>query len=153
MLAAQTSIQNFLDRFRLRSRYLCRVVHRIDYHAGMRCVSGYMWRAALVLCASALFGATAPVSITDRSTSIGATFGPDGEYVISTGIADWKFGGSLGQPPTAIVVKEGSDSVAPYQEIVVDYAQEGPKQASIRVYSGKPVVLFNVKYLHAAGNT
>jgi hypothetical protein len=62
-----------------------------------------MWRAALVLCASALFGATAPVSITDRSTGMGATFGPDGEYVISTGIADWKFGGSLGQPPTAIV--------------------------------------------------
>ena len=111
-----------------------------------------MWRAALVLCASALFGATAPVSITDRSTGIGATFGPDGEYVISTGIADWKFGGSLGQPPTAIVVQEGSDNVAAYQEIVVDYAHEGPKQARIRVYSGKPVVLFNVKYLHAAGN-
>jgi hypothetical protein len=111
-----------------------------------------LWRAALVLCASGLFGATAPVSIADRSTGIGATFGPDGEYVISTGIADWKFGGSLGQPPTAIVVKEGSDSVAAYQEIVVDYVQEGSKQASIRVYSGKPVVLFNVTYSHAAAN-
>src|ERR1700720_1721438 len=111
MLAAQTSIQNFLDRFRLRSRYLCRVVKRIDYHAGMRCVSGYMWREALVLCASALFGATAPVSITPRPTGTGATFGPAAEYVISTGIADWKFGGSLGQPPTAMVLKEGSDSL------------------------------------------
>ena len=119
----------------------------------MRCVSGYMWRAALVLCASGLFGATAPVSIADRSTGIGVTFEPDGQYAISTGIAGWNFSGSLGQPATAIVVQKGSDSVAAYQEIVVDYAQEGPKQASIRVYSGKPVVLFNVKYLHAAGNT
>ena len=109
-----------------------------------------MWRAALVLCASALFGATAPVSITDRSTGIGVTFEPDGQYAISTGIAGWKFSGSLGQAPTTVVVQEGSDSVAAYQEIVVDYVQEGPKQASIRVYSGKPVVLFNVKYLHAA---
>ena len=82
-----------------------------------------MWRAALVLCASGLFCATAPVSITDRSTGIGVTFKPDGQYAISTGIAGWKFGGSLGQPATAIVVKEGSDSVAAYQEIVVDYVQ------------------------------
>src|SRR6202795_1943352 len=134
-------------------RYLCGVVDRIDYHAGMRCVSGYMWRAALLLCASGLFGATGPVSITDRSTGIGVTFEPDGQYAISTGIAGWKFSGSLGQAPTTVVVREGSDNVAAYQEIVVDYAQEGPKQASIRVYSGKPVVLFNVKYLHAAGNT
>ena len=111
-----------------------------------------MLRAALVLCTSGLFGATAPVSITDRSTGIGVTFGLDGQYAISTGIAGWKFSGSLGQAPSTVVVKEGSDSVAAYQEIVVDYAQEGPKQASIRVYSGKPVVLFNVKYLHAASN-
>jgi hypothetical protein len=133
-------------------QYLCRVVDRIDYHAGMRCVSGYMWRAALVLYASGLVGATMPASITDRSTGIGVTFAPDGQYAISTGIAGWKFSGSLSQPPTAIVVQEGSDGVAAYQEIVVDYVQEGSKQASIRVYSGKPVVLFNVKYLHAAGN-
>jgi hypothetical protein len=112
-----------------------------------------MFRAALMLCASGLFGATAPVSIADRSTGIGVTFEPDGQYAISTGIAGWKFSGGLGQPPTAIVVREGSDNVAAYQEIVVDYAQEGSKQASIRVYSGKPVVLFNVKYLHAAANT
>ncbi|HEY4784081.1 MAG TPA: hypothetical protein VIH54_19830, partial [Chthoniobacterales bacterium] len=134
-------------------QYLCRVVDRIDYHAGMRRVSGYMWRAALVLCASGLFGATAPVSIADHSTGIGVTFEPDGQYAISTGIAGWNFSGSLGQPATAIVVQKGSDSVAAYQEILVDYVQEGSKQASIRVYSGKPVVLFNVKYLHAASNT
>ena len=119
----------------------------------MRCVCGYMWRAALVLCASGLFGATAPVSIADRSTGIGVTFEADGQYAISTGIAGWKFSGSLGHPPTAIVVREGSDSVAAYHEIVVDYTQEGSKQGSIRVYSGKPVVLFNVKYLQAAGST
>jgi hypothetical protein len=112
-----------------------------------------MWRAALVLYASGLLGATVPVSITDRSTGIGVTFEPDGQYVISTGIAGWKFSGSLGQPPTAIVLHKGSDNVAGYQEIVVDYVQDGLKQASIRVYSGKPVVLFNVKYLHAASNT
>lgn len=81
----------------------------------MRCVSGYMWRAALVLCASSLFGATAPVSITDRSTGIGVTFKRDGQYAISTGIAGWKFSGNLGQPPAAIAVREGSDSVAAYQ--------------------------------------
>ena len=119
----------------------------------MRCCSRYTSLAALVLCASGLFGATAPVSITDRSTGIGVTFKPDGQYVISTGIAGWKFSGSLDQPPTASVVQEGSDSVAVYQEIVVDYVHDGWKRASIRVYSGKPVVLFNVKYLHAASNT
>src|SRR4029077_16745352 len=129
------------------------VVDRIDYHAGMRCVSVYMLRDALALCTSGLFGAPTPVSITDRSTGIGVTFGVDGQYAISTGIAGWKFSGSLGQAPSTVVVKEGSDSVAAYQEIVVDYAQEGAKQASIRVYSGKPVVLFNVKYLHATSNT
>jgi hypothetical protein len=112
-----------------------------------------MWRATLVLYASALFGATAPVSITDRSTGIGVTFKPDGQYVISTGIAGWKFSGSLDQPPTASFVQEGSDRVAAYREIVVDYVHDGSKRASIRVYSGKPVVLFSVEYLHAANNT
>src|ERR1700674_1970704 len=101
-------------------RYLCSVVEGIDYHAGMRCISGYLWRAALVLCASALFGATAPVSITDRSTGIGVTFEPDGQYAISTGIAGWKFSGSLGYPPTAMVVRDGRVSVAAYQKILIE---------------------------------
>ena len=106
-----------------------------------------------MLCASGLFGATAPVSITDHSTGIAINFEPDGHYSISTAIAGWKFTGSLEQPPNAIVVKEGSDRVAAYQEILVDYERAGPKQASIRLYSGKPVVLFSIKYLRAADNT
>jgi hypothetical protein len=119
----------------------------------MRCVAGCIWRAALVLCTCGLVGATAPVSIADRSSGIGVTFEPDGQYVISTAIADWKFGGGLGRPVTAIVVRQGSDGVGAYQEIVADYAQGGARQASIRVYSGKPVVLFSIKYFCAANNT
>jgi hypothetical protein len=145
----------------------------------MRCI----WLAVLALHACCLFGGTAPVSIADRSTGIGATVGSDGRYVISTGIvststvstsilstsivptnsvstnsvptniAGWKFSGSLGQQPTAIVAEKGRDNVAAYQEIRVDYVQDGSKQASIRIYYGKPVVLFNVRYLRAGNNT
>ena len=122
-------------------------------HVRMRRVTGYIWLAALVLHASDLFGATASVSITDRSTGIRATVETDGQYVISTSIAGWKFSGNLGQQPTAIVAQEGRDSLAAYQEIVVDYAQDGSKKASIRIYFGKPVVLFGVKFLHAGNNT
>jgi len=119
----------------------------------MRRVSSYPGRIALVLYASALFGATTPVSIADHSTGIGITFETDGQYVVSTGIAGWKFGGSLGHPPAAIATHEGSDSLAAYQEITDDYEQDGSKQASIRLYSGKPIVLFSVKYMHEASNT
>ena len=131
---------------------------RIGYHVRMRGVFGYIWLAAHLLCASGLFGATVPVSITDRSTGIGATVEPDGRYVISTSIvstriAGWKFSGNLGQPPTAIVIQEGRDNVAAYQEIIVDFVQNESKLASIRVYSGIPVVLFNIKYLQATSNT
>jgi len=119
----------------------------------MRRIAGYLWLAALVLHASGLFGATAPVSITDPSTGIKATVETDGQYVISTSIADWKFSGNLGQPPTGIVAQQGQDRFAAYQEIVVDYPQDGSKKASIRIYSGKPVVLFSLKFLHAGSNT
>jgi hypothetical protein len=115
--------------------------------------SKYLCVAALMLCASGLFGATAPVSITDRATGIEVTFQPDGRYLISTRIAEWKFSGSINQPVAAMIIHEGTDHVAAYREIVVDYEQEGLKQASIRLYSGKPVVLFSIKYAQAAGNT
>jgi hypothetical protein len=119
---------------------------------GVRSVSRHVCRAVLLLSATGLFAATAPASITDHSTGVGVTFEPDGQYAISTGVAAWKFGGSLGQPAAEIVIHQGSDRVAAYQEIVVDYGQEMPKQASIRLYSGKPVVLFTLKYLHPASN-
>jgi hypothetical protein len=119
----------------------------------MRCGSKYLWLAALMLCASGLFGAIAPVSMTDPATGIEVTFEPDGRYLISTGIPGWKFSGSINQPVAAMVIHEGTDHVAAYREIVVDYDQTGSKQASIRLYSGKPVVLFTIKYLQAAGNT
>ncbi len=105
-----------------------------------------------MLCATGLPAATVPASITDHSTGITVTFEPDGQYAISTGIAGWKFGGSLGQPPAEIVIHQGSDRVAAYQEIIVDYGQETSNEASIRLYSGKPVVLFTLKYLHPTSN-
>ncbi len=119
----------------------------------MRCISSCLWRAAIAICASCASGATAPVAIADASTGIGVSLAPDGQYVISTSIHDWKFAGSLGQSPTAITIQKGSDSLASYQEIVAGYEQDGAKQATIRIYSGKPVVLFEVKYLQPANNS
>jgi hypothetical protein len=118
----------------------------------MRRCSKCLGLAAFVLCISGLLWAISPVSITDPATNIKVTFEPDGRYAISTGIAGWTFGGSIDQP-VAAVVREGTDRIAAYQEIVADYEQEGLKQASIRLYSGMPVVLFSIKYLQPASNT
>jgi hypothetical protein len=106
-----------------------------------------------ILYASSLVCAAGTVSITDPSSGIGVTVEPDGHYVLSTSIAGWKFGGNLGHPATTIAVQEGKDKVGAYQEITADYVEDGTRQASIRLYSGKPIVLFNIKYLHAASNT
>jgi hypothetical protein len=118
----------------------------------MRSMSGCTWLAALVLYAPGLLGAIAPVSITDRSTGIRATVEPTGHFVISTNVANWTFTGDLGQSPTAIFTHKGTDRLAAYQEIIINYVQSGPQQASIRLYSREPVVLFSISGMHAASS-
>jgi hypothetical protein len=78
---------------------------------------------------------------------------PDGAYSIAYQLSGWVFGGVANDPLQQLSRASGADRIGPYNEIVFQFAEGGtPKQAGIRLYLQKPVVLFTVRFLRAGNN-
>ena len=113
-----------------------------------RAVSGVLLAAALSPGASA--GA---VTISQDSTSLTVTVEPAGHFAIESAALGWAFAGDTGRPLSDLAASAGSDSIGNYKEVIFTYSVAGvPRQVKIRTYSGKPVVLFLVKYLGQTAN-
>ena len=93
------------------------------------------------------------VTISQDSTSLTVTVEPAGHFAIEYAPLGWVFSGDTGRPLSDLVASAGSDSIGNYKEVIFTYSVDGaPRQARIRTYSGKPVVLFLVKYLGQSAN-
>ncbi|MGO9095957.1 MAG: hypothetical protein ACLQGV_12110 [Bryobacteraceae bacterium] len=109
-----------------------------------------------LLLASALSLSASPgdVTISQNSTSLSVTVEPSGHYTVQYAPMGWVFAGDTGAPVSGLAASTGSDSAGDYKEVIFTYSVAGiSRQASIRTYSARPVVLFLVKYLAASLNT
>jgi hypothetical protein len=97
------------------------------------------------------FSASA-TALFEPSTGVRVTVNADGAYTIKTQNPAWMFGGDIGKPLSGLSIRRGSDEIGAYREIVFHYEEGGAREATIRVYRGRPVVLFTIEYLQAAKN-
>ncbi|MES1261570.1 MAG: hypothetical protein ABUS49_07540, partial [Acidobacteriota bacterium] len=78
---------------------------------------------------------------------------PNGAWNVSVPGPYWNFSGNIGAPAIAARFASGTDGMGAYQEIAFDYRiGGGSRTASIRVYEGRPAVLFSVTWNDAAAN-
>src|SRR5437763_7363693 len=97
-------------------------------------------------------------TISEPSTGITVRVDPRGSYTIASRIPRaspmaWTFGGSLGRPLTHMALATGPDGTGRYREVAFHYHVDAARIGRIRLYHGKPVVLFSVTYLARARNT
>ena len=113
-------------------------------------ISPLSWKAAalLLVCATASF----PAAVTEPTTGIALTVNASGDYTVESADPPFQFGGALQTTLTDLAIGGGADSIGPYQEIAFRYSREGARAAGIRVYAGKPIVLFSVRYLEPGPN-
>src|SRR5262245_60692808 len=104
--------------------------------------------AFLLLCSRA-----SAASLSEPATGLTVTVGQDGGYSVSTDIPPWTLGGTLGHTVANIQTGSGSDGLGAYQQISFTYFDGGPRVASIKLYHGRPVVLFAVTYTALAANS
>ncbi len=91
------------------------------------------------------------LTITDPATELSvAVDDTNGIYQVVTKNPAWVFGGSTGKTLKDITVREGADGIGNYQEITFGWQGEIPMTGGIRLYRGKPVVLFTMKYQAAS---
>jgi len=120
--------------------------------------------AVLFLLASAIStGVKAATTISSRCSNITVTVDSHGAYSVTAQGPQWVFAGDIGRPLANITVNWGSDNIGDYEEIDFNFTVDAPtaggelqaasRQAGIRTYEEKPVVLFVLQYLDAASNT
>jgi hypothetical protein len=95
----------------------------------------------------------AAASLREPATGITVSVGQDGAYSISTDNPPWTLGGTVGSTIANIQTSAGSDNLGAYQQISFAYIDGAPRLASIKLYEGRPVVLFGVSYPQLAPNS
>lgn len=117
-----------------------------------------MWASA-----SGSAAAAAATTISTRCSHVTVTVDPSGAYSVVAQGPQWVFAGDIGRPVSGITDNPGTDNIGDYREIDFNYTvdastaggvvQAASRQAGIRAYDEKPIVLFIVQYLDAASNT
>ena len=78
---------------------------------------------------------------------VSATLATDGTWSIFIPGSNWKFGGNVGATVSAATINTGVDNLGAYRELAFFYSlSTSSRNASIRVYSDSPVILFSVTY-------
>jgi uncharacterized protein (TIGR03437 family) len=83
--------------------------------------------------------------ISKSSAGITVTVSALGSYIIAVQDPPWSFAGDVGQPVTSLALANGNDAVGSYQEISFSYTDTAARQAAIRNYIDKPIVLFTAR--------
>jgi hypothetical protein len=97
--------------------------------------------------------ARAATTVSEPSTGITLSVNASGSYSVTTQDPAWTFAGSTGSTLTILGATTGTDGIGPYQQIAFGYADGSHRQAAIRTYQGKPVVIFEINYLALSPNT
>jgi hypothetical protein len=93
------------------------------------------------------------ITLSQSPGGIQVSVQPTGTYTVTVRRPAWTFGGNIGKPLHELEPRAGADGLGKYREIAFRYAEDGPREGTIRLYDQKPVVLFSVKYLSAAKNS
>jgi hypothetical protein len=96
--------------------------------------------------------ARAATTVSDPSTGITLSVNPSGAYSVTTQEPAWTFAGSTGSAVTILNAGAGTDGIGAYQQIAFSYADGSHRQAAIRTYQGRPVVIFEISYLALSPN-
>lgn len=108
----------------------------------------YLLVGFLVLCASA----DAQLTI-NGFNGLTASLSANGAYSVFVPNPGWQFAGSLGASASNSRTASGTDNLGAWEELAFDYAAgSSSRSGSIRAYTGRPVVLFNVTYNNASPN-
>jgi len=75
---------------------------------------------------------------------INVTVFTDGRYKITASGYGWAFSGSIGSVLRSIRLSDGADAVGTWHQVAFDY--DPSRSSSIRIYDGKPLVLFSTSY-------
>lgn len=79
---------------------------------------------------------------------------PDGAFNVFVPDTHWTFSGTTGAPVYNARFNNGIDKLGAFQEILFDYfIAESSRTASIRIATGRPVVLFSLNWNNQAPNT
>lgn len=109
--------------------------------AGLSLVVAFAGTSSAQLTISGLNGLTASLST-------------NGSYSLNLPVAGWQVGGFLPGHPSSSTIVTGSDNLGDYQEISFNYSTGASNRyASIRAYTGRPMVLFAITYLNGSANT
>jgi hypothetical protein len=126
-----------------------RMCVRLDFAGVKKAVAWAVVAAALgaypTLCATAAqrMGRPArPVSV--KNATVTVTFSTKGAYEVVCKGTQWVLRGALNEKPVKVTRKSGTDALGAWREVD---ARTGTQVASIRVYDGRPVVLFKEKRL------
>ena len=85
---------------------------------------------------------------------VNASVSNNGAWSVVAPAAGWRFTGSLGATALAPHVNDGTDNLGTFEEVAFSYSvASASRSASIRLYSARPLVLFNVTYNDATSNT
>lgn len=119
--------------------------------------------AALFLFAPALSVGVDAATTISTSSNITVTADSSGAYSVKLQDPEWLFAGDIGRPLADITINCGTDNIGDYDEIDFNYTVDAPaaganlqatsRQAGIRAYHKKPIVLFVAQYLDDASNT
>jgi hypothetical protein len=83
-----------------------------------------------------------------------ALFTRDGDYAVTVASIHVAFTGRLNATPTSVIGGRGSDGIGAYAALTAEYSTAGTRRmASIRIYDGRPLALFETRYLSEAANT
>jgi hypothetical protein len=86
--------------------------------------------------------------------NVTATVSGNGAWSISVPATGWHFAGSLGASALAPHINDGTDTLGAFEEVAFTYSiASSSRSASIRLYAGRPLALFNITYNSAAANT
>ena len=78
----------------------------------------------------------------------------NGQFTVSTGMANWIFSGTTGAAVNSVTLESGSDASGSYQQISFRYAVNASSRTGhIRAYQSQPVYLFGVTYNNPSPNT
>src|SRR5205085_5173084 len=72
-----------------------------------------------------------------------------GRYEVSISHPGWIFAGAVSGHLDDVIVGSGTDSIGNWQEITLYY---GFRSSAIRLYDGRPIVLFSTQYGQAGAN-
>jgi hypothetical protein len=93
------------------------------------------------------------VSISDPSTGISASVTAGGGFLVETTDPHFRFGGDLGSAADQIATRSGEDLGGGYTQVLFRFSAAGaPREGGIRIYTGRPVVVFSERYLAEGAN-